>query len=128
MQMTITNNTKSIKKTEDAKEFMKSVEKCSQLGSVDKSLGGTLIHTLATIKFDGSHTIHEHIFEMTNLEARLKTIVMKANENCMVMFILNSLPSKYGPFYMNYNTLKDNGMCMNYEVCSFKRKRGLRNQ
>jgi len=32
---------------------------------------------------------------------------MEVNENFLVTFILNSLPSEYGPFHMNYNTLKD---------------------
>ncbi|KAA0061857.1 copia-like pol polyprotein [Cucumis melo var. makuwa] len=106
--MTIANNIKStIKNTEDAKEFMKSVEKCYQSESADKSLARTLMSTLTNIKFDGSRTIHEHILEMTNLAARLKTMGMEVNENFLVTFILNSLPSEYGPFHMNYNTLKD---------------------
>ncbi|TYJ95518.1 Retrovirus-related Pol polyprotein from transposon TNT 1-94 [Cucumis melo var. makuwa] len=60
---------------------MKSVEKCSQSESADKSLAGTLMSTLTNIKFDGSRTIHEHILEMTNLAARLKTMGMEVNEN-----------------------------------------------
>ncbi|KAA0026260.1 Retrovirus-related Pol polyprotein from transposon TNT 1-94 [Cucumis melo var. makuwa] len=75
--------------------------------SADKSLAGTLISTLTNIKFDGSCTIHEHILEMTNLAARLKTMGMEVNENVLVTFILNSLSSEYGPVHMNYNTLKD---------------------
>ncbi|KAL0544331.1 hypothetical protein IC582_019444 [Cucumis melo] len=86
---------------------MKYVEKCSQSESANKSLAGTLMSTLTNIKFDGSRTIHEHILEMMNLAARLKTMGMEVNENFLVTFILNSLPSKYGPFHMNYNTLKD---------------------
>ncbi|KAA0035714.1 Retrovirus-related Pol polyprotein from transposon TNT 1-94 [Cucumis melo var. makuwa] len=108
MRMTVANNIKStIKNIEDAKEFMKYVEKCSQSESADKSLAGTLTSTLTNIKFDGSRTIHEHILEMTNLAARLKTMGMEVNENFLVTFILNSLPSEYSPFHMNYNTLKD---------------------
>lgn len=108
MRMTVANNIKStLKKTESAKEFMKSVEECSQSDSADKSLAGTLMGTLTTIKFDGSRTMHEHIVEMTNIAARLKTMGMEVNENFLVTFILNSLPPEYGPFHMNYNTLKD---------------------
>jgi len=80
--MTVANNIKStIKNTEDAKEFMKYVEKCSQSEPADKSLAGTPMSTLTNIKFDGSRTIHEHILEMTNLAARLKTMGMEVNEN-----------------------------------------------
>jgi len=32
---------------------------------------------------------------------------MAMDENFLVQFILNSLPSEYGPFQMNYNTVKD---------------------
>ena len=71
MHMSIANNIKSaLPKTESAKEFMKSVEEHSQ--TADKSLAGTLMSTLTTMKFDGSHTMHEHVIEMTNIAAKLK--------------------------------------------------------
>jgi len=63
--------------------------------------------TLTTMKFDGSRTMHEHAIEMTNIAARLKTLGMAVNENSLVQFILNSLPSEYGLFQMSYNTMKD---------------------
>ncbi|XP_016902061.1 uncharacterized protein LOC107991516 [Cucumis melo] len=105
--MTVATNKSTIKRTEYAKEFMKSVEKCSQSELTNKSLAGTLMSTLTNIKFDGSRTIHEHILEMMNLIARFKTMRMEVNENFFIMFNLNSLPSEYGPFHMNYNILKD---------------------
>jgi len=64
-------------KTDNAKEFMS---------------------TLTTIKFDGSRTMHEHVIEMTNIAARLKSLGMAVNENFLVQFILNFLPSEYGHF------------------------------
>jgi len=59
------------------------------------------------MKFDGSHTMHEHVIEMTNITTRLKTLGMTVNENFLIQFILNSLPSEYSPFQMSYNTMKD---------------------
>ena len=59
------------------------------------------------MKFDGSRTMYEHVVEMTNIAARLKTLGMTVNENFLVQFILNSLPSKYDLFQMNYNIMKD---------------------
>ena len=50
------------KKVENAKEIMKFVEKHSRI--VDKSLAGTLMSTLTTMKFDGSRTMREHIIGM----------------------------------------------------------------
>ena len=40
--------------------------------------------TLTTMKFDGSCTMHEHVIEMTNIAARLKTLGMVVNENFLV--------------------------------------------
>ncbi|XP_022895207.1 uncharacterized protein LOC111409386 [Olea europaea var. sylvestris] len=106
MRMTLAKNIKStIPKTENAKEYMKFVEERSQ--TADKSLAGTLMSTLTTMKFDGSRTMHEHVTEMSNIAARLKTLGMTVDENFLVQFIINSLPPEYGPFHMNYNTLKD---------------------
>ena len=80
--MTVANNIKStFKKTKSAKEFMKLVEECSQSQSANKALVGTLMCTLTTIKFDGSCTMHEHIVEMMNIAARLKSMGMEVNEN-----------------------------------------------
>ena len=74
--------------------------------TTDKSLAGTLMSTLTIMKFDGSRTMHEHVIEMTNIAVRLKTLGMTVNENFLVQFILNSLPSEYGLFQMSYNTMK----------------------
>jgi len=41
------------------------VEEQSQI--TDKSLAGTLMSTLTTMKFDGFHTMHEHVIEMKNI-------------------------------------------------------------
>ncbi|XP_019429207.1 PREDICTED: uncharacterized protein LOC109336848, partial [Lupinus angustifolius] len=53
MRMSIAGNIKSaLPKTESAKEMLKFVEERSQ--TADKSLAGTLMSTLTTMKFDGS--------------------------------------------------------------------------
>ncbi|KAK6163517.1 hypothetical protein DH2020_000381 [Rehmannia glutinosa] len=106
MRMSIANNIKStLPQTENAKEFIKLVGERSQ--TTDKSLAGALMATLTTMKFDGSRSMHEHVIEMTNIAARLKSLGMNVDDNFLVQFILNSLPSEYGPFQMNYNTMKD---------------------
>ena len=46
---------------------MKFVEGRSQ--TVDKSLAGTLMSSLTTLKYNGSRTMHDHILEMTTLAA-----------------------------------------------------------
>ena len=89
--MTIADSIKTtLPKTDSAKEFMGLVGERSQI--TNKSLVGTLMSTLTIIKFDGSHSIHEHVIEMTNIATRLKTLGMTMNKNFIVQFILISLP------------------------------------
>jgi len=106
MRMTIADSIKTtLPKIENAKKFMGLVGEHSQ--TADKSVVGTLMSTLITMKFEGSRTMYKHVIEMTNIATRLKTLRMTMNENFLVQFILNSLPSEYGPFQMSYNTMKD---------------------
>ena len=52
----------------------------------DKSLAGTLMTTLITMKFDGSRSMHEHVNEMMNIAAILKSLEMNVDENFLVLF------------------------------------------
>ena len=73
MRMIVADSVKTtLPKIESAKKFMWLVEECSQ--TADKSLAETLMSTLTTMKFDGSRTMYEHVIEMTNIAARLKTL------------------------------------------------------
>ncbi|XP_022870862.1 uncharacterized protein LOC111390106 [Olea europaea var. sylvestris] len=104
--MCMGNNIKStLSQNDNAKEYLKAVE--DRFRSTDKSLGRRLMAELTTIKFDGSNGIHEHVLEMTNLIARLKTLGMNVDESFLGQFILNSLPAQYGPFQIYYNTIKE---------------------
>ena len=73
MRMTIADSIKTtLPKIDSAKQFMGLVEERSK--TTDKSLAGALMSTLTTMKFDGSCIMHEHVIEMTNIAARLKTL------------------------------------------------------
>nr|XP_009772222.1 PREDICTED: uncharacterized protein LOC104222670 [Nicotiana sylvestris] len=97
MRMNIAKNIKStIPQIESAREYRKFVEE--RFRSADKSLAGTLMAELTTMKFDGSRSMQNHIIEMTNIATRLQTLEMKVDDSFLVQFILNSLPPKYGPF------------------------------
>jgi len=61
---------------------MKFVKEHSQ--NIDKSLSGTLMSTLTTMKFDSSHTINEHVIEMTNIAGRLKSFGMTVDKIFLV--------------------------------------------
>ena len=107
LKMTVASNVKILLPTTDsAKDFTESVKAQSQ--SADKSVASTLMSKLTTMKYDGSVTMHQHILEMTSLSSKLKGVGMTVEEPFLVQFIINSLPfDQYGPFQMNYNTLKD---------------------
>ena len=106
MRMTIANIIKTtIPQTESAKEYLKFVEE--RFRFVDKSLAGTLMAELTTMKYDRSQGMQQHIIEMSNITARLKTLGMTVDDSFLVQFILNSLSPEYGPFQINYNTIKD---------------------
>ena len=122
MQMSIANNVKSaLPKIESARKFMKFVEERSQ--TTNKSLARTLMSTLTTIKLDGSRTMHEHV-----IVARLKSLGMNVDKNFLVQFIINLLPSEYGPFQMNYNTMKDKWNVHKLHNMLVQEKTRLKNQ
>ncbi|RVW83183.1 Retrovirus-related Pol polyprotein from transposon TNT 1-94 [Vitis vinifera] len=103
MRMTIANNIKtSLPQTEFAQEFLKSVEECFK--RADKSLAGTLMAKLTTMKYDGQKGIQQHILNMTEKAAKLKALGMGMDESFLVQFVLNSLPSQFAPFKIHYNT------------------------
>ena len=62
---------------------------------------------LTTMKYDRLRSMQQHILDMTNFAAILMTLGMKVDDSFLVQFILNSLPLEYGPFQINYNTMKD---------------------
>jgi hypothetical protein len=92
--MTVENNIKStLPTTKNAKEFLKSVEE--HFRTADKYLPRTLMAKLTTMKFDGMCGMHEHVLQMTNLAAQLKTLEMNVDEFFLVQFILNFVPPQY---------------------------------
>nr|CAN69408.1 hypothetical protein VITISV_014748 [Vitis vinifera] len=106
MRMTIANNIKtSLPQTEFASEFLKSVEE--RFKRADKSLAGTLMAELTTMKYDGQKGIQQHILNMTEKAAKLKALGMGMDESFLVQFVLNSLPSQFVPFKIHYNTNSD---------------------
>ena len=53
-------------------KFLNNVEE--HFRTANKSLVGTLIANLTTIKFDGTCGIHECILKITNLDTKLKVL------------------------------------------------------
>ncbi|KAG8377675.1 hypothetical protein BUALT_Bualt08G0057500 [Buddleja alternifolia] len=105
------SDTEKLKQSVTAKEYLKLVEE--RFRSADKSLAGTLMAELTTMKYDGSRSMQQHVLEMTNTAARLKSLVLTVDDSFLGQFILNSLPPDYGPFQINFNTIKDKWDVMN---------------
>jgi hypothetical protein len=95
----------SIPECTKAKAFIKAVEE--QFVSSDKALASTLMKKLSSKSFDKSRSVCEHIMEMRDMAAQLKSLEIDISESFLVHFIMNSLPFEYVPFKISYNTHKD---------------------
>lgn len=56
--------------------------------------------------FDYFKGVCKHIIEMKDIVAQLKSFKVEIFESFLAHFILNSLPMKYGPSKIFYNTHK----------------------
>ena len=59
------------------------------------------------MKHNKSKRMCEHIMEMKDITAQLKSLEIEISESFIVHFIFNSLPAEYGPFKISYNTHKE---------------------
>ena len=83
MRMTIANNIKTtLPENITALEYLKLVEEC--FCSANKSLARTLMAELMTMKYDGSRSMQQHVLDMTNIAARLKTLGMTVDDSFLV--------------------------------------------
>ncbi|KAH0696611.1 hypothetical protein KY289_014093 [Solanum tuberosum] len=82
------------KSSEDDKCFHKSWECSNRL-------------SLVFMRMTVANNIKSTIPQTESDKEYLKTLGMKVDDTFLVQFILNSLPLEYGPFQINYNTIKD---------------------
>ena len=92
----------SIPECDKVKDYIKAIEE--QFVSSDKALASTLMNKLSIMKHGKSKSVREHIMEMRDIAAQLKSLEIEISESFLVHFILNSLPTEYGPFKISYNT------------------------
>ncbi|GJV60786.1 zf-CCHC domain-containing protein [Tanacetum coccineum] len=95
----------AIPDSENAKEFLKSVEE--QFKGSSKANASTLILKMLTTKYDGLSGVREHIMMMNDMASKLKGMDMEISEGFLVHFIMTSLPAQFSPFKINYNTQKE---------------------
>ena len=92
----------SISPSDKVKNYMRAIEE--QFLSSDKALASTLMNKLLGMKHNNSRSVREHITEMRDIAARLKSFKIEISESFLVNFILNSLLVEYGAFQISYNT------------------------
>ena len=108
LKLSIGSNVKpSQPKTENAKEFVAEIRKCTVTDIVDKSLVATLINDLSTRKYTISQSMDEHITHMVNTYNRLKSLDTELGERVLVEFLLNSCEGNdFKHFRRTYNQMK----------------------
>ena len=92
----------SIPECNKVKDLMKAIEE--EFIRSDKALASILMKRFSSKTFDYSKNLCEHIMEMRDMVAQLKSLEVEISESFLVHFILNSLPSEFGPFKISYNT------------------------
>ena len=65
-----------------------------QFETSNKAIASTLMSKLSSMKFTATKGMGEHIMEMRDIAARLKSLEIEISESFLVHFILNSLPQE----------------------------------
>lgn len=65
------------------------------------------METLTIKKYDGVSSVREHNLEINNLAEQFKSLDMTISKSFLVQSILNSCPTQYGSFKINYNSQKN---------------------
>ncbi|KAF7827207.1 Retrovirus-related Pol polyprotein from transposon TNT 1-94 [Senna tora] len=76
--------------------------------SSDNYKASTLIARLSSMKYTGTKAVREHIMQMQDIVAQLKSMDIEITDSFLVLLILNSLPSRFGRFKITYNTHNEN--------------------
>ncbi|XP_059281612.1 uncharacterized protein LOC132035372 [Lycium ferocissimum] len=101
----------SIPNSDKVKAYMKAIEE--QFVSSDKALSNTLMKRLSSMTFDRSRSVREHIMEMRDIAAKLKSLEVDMSAPFLVHFILNSLPAEYDRSRYLTPRIKINGQITN---------------
>ncbi|KAL4325263.1 hypothetical protein GQ457_11G002710 [Hibiscus cannabinus] len=95
----------SIEQYKNVQDLLVAIAK--QFQTSQKSLASTLIMKFTSLKLTTVKGVRDHTNKMRDLAARLKALEVEMSDSFLVHYILNTLPSQYGPFKISYNTYKD---------------------
>ena len=86
----------------DIKALLKAIDEYFETS--DKALAITLIMKLSSMRLTSVRNMGEHIMKIQVLAAQLKILEFEMSKTFLVHYILNTLPAKYAPFKISYNT------------------------
>ena len=122
LKLSIAPNVKpSQPKTENVREFVTEIKKCTMIDIVDKSIVAALINDLSNREYTIAQSMEEHITHMVNTYNQLKSFDMDLGERVLVEFLLKSCSCNFGELTTN---LRKNGLFRILRPCSCKRKQG----
>ncbi|XP_074277367.1 uncharacterized protein LOC141601005 [Silene latifolia] len=87
------------------KDLIKAIDE--QFATSDKALASTLIMQFSSLRLTETKGVRDYIMRMRDIAAQLKTLEVTMSDTFLVHFILCTLPPKYAPFKISYNTHKD---------------------
>ncbi|KAL6332475.1 hypothetical protein AAG906_008504 [Vitis piasezkii] len=123
----------SIDQHDNVKALLKAIDE--QFVTSNKALVSTVIMKFSSLRLTDVSSVREHIMQIRDIAAQLKTLEVEMSDSFLVHFILNTLPQQYGPFKISYNTHKDKWlinelltMCVQEEGIQKKRKSKILSQ
>ena len=109
LKLSIAPNVKSSQpKTENVREFVAEIKKCTMTDIMDKSIVAALINDLSNREYTIAQSMEEHITHMVNTYNRLKSLDMDLGEQVLVESLLKSCKGDdFKQFRRTYNQLKE---------------------
>ncbi|XP_010650196.1 uncharacterized protein LOC104879318 [Vitis vinifera] len=95
----------SVDQHDNVKTLLKGIDE--QFVTSNKALVNTLIMKFSFLRLTDVSGVREHIMQIRDIAAQLKTLEVEMSDSFLVYFILNTLPQQYRPFKISYNTHKD---------------------
>jgi hypothetical protein len=92
----------AIPNCETFKEYIKKLK--SQFTGSSKMHTSTIIKKLVMKKYSFDSGVREHILKMSNMTSKLKSMDMWLKYEFLVHLVMSSLPKKFEPFEINYNS------------------------
>lgn len=95
----------SVDRHDNVKALLKAIDE--QFVTSDKALAHTLIMKFSSLRLTKVSGVQEHIMQMRDIAAQLKTLKVEMFDSFLVHFILNTFPQQYGPFKISYKKHKN---------------------